>query len=135
MQRRAPSEVKTVLSARLINHSGVSLSELTHPFGRLDPADLRTRNALRRIDELIRTIPSHRLTTPSESAFGRSGMLAGLVMRLAGEGEPRALQNDALLYLHALERGFTVLTRNLRDFDYFDQLMPSGRVLFYRRTE
>ena len=34
--------------------------------------------------------------------------------------------------LHALERGYTVLTRNIRDFDFMNQIMPSGRVLFYR---
>ena len=135
LQRRAPHEVKSALSARLINHSSVSLSELTHPFGHLDPTDDRTGDALSRISEFIATIPAHRLTTPSDAAFGQSGMLAGLVMRLAGDGAPRALQNDALLYLHALERGFTVLTRNLRDFDYFDQLAPSGRVLFYRQMD
>lgn len=40
--------------------------------------------------------------------------------------------NDATLYLHALERGYTVLTRNIQDFDFMNQIMPSGRVLFYR---
>jgi predicted nucleic acid-binding protein len=132
LQGRAGAEVTSALSARLINHSGVSLCELTHAFGRLDPADPRTSGALRRVGAMIDAIPSHRLTTPTEAAFGQSGMLAGLVMRLAGEGEARTLQNDALLYLHAVERGLTVLTRNQRDFDFFDQLVPSGRVLFYQ---
>jgi len=27
-----------------------------------------------------------------------------------------------------------LLTRNIREFDWFDQLLPSGRVLFYRQT-
>jgi predicted nucleic acid-binding protein len=63
-------------------------------------------------------------------------MLAGLVARLSG-GDPAgapALLNDASLYLQALERGWIVLTRNLRDFDYLDQLLPAGRVLFYEQA-
>lgn len=63
-------------------------------------------------------------------------MLAGLVTRLSG-GEPGgapALLNDASLYLQALERGWVVLTRNLRDFDHFDQLLPADRVLFYEQA-
>lgn len=44
------------------------------------------------------------------------------------------LLNDASLYLQALERGWIVLTRNLRDFDYLDQLLPAGRVLFYEQA-
>lgn len=61
-------------------------------------------------------------------------MLAGLVARLSGaEGVGRpTLLNDASLYLHALERGWIILTRNVRDFDYFDQLLPVGRVLLYQ---
>jgi hypothetical protein len=35
--------------------------------------------------------------------------------------------------LQALERGWTVLTRNVRDFDCFDQILPADRVLFYQR--
>jgi predicted nucleic acid-binding protein len=44
------------------------------------------------------------------------------------------LLNDASLYLQAMERGWIVLTRNLRDFDYLDQLLPAGRVLFYEQA-
>jgi predicted nucleic acid-binding protein len=34
--------------------------------------------------------------------------------------------------MHALEHGYTVLTRNIRDFDFMNQIVPPGRVLFYR---
>ena len=67
--------------------------------------------------------------------MGEAGMLAGLVSRLIGveRGERTLLLNDASLYLQALERGWTILTRNLRDFDYFDQLLPANRVLLYEQ--
>jgi hypothetical protein len=68
--------------------------------------------------------------------LGEAGILAGLAARLAGI-EPRheqALLNDAALYLQAIGHGQTVLTRNIREFDWFDQLLPSDRVLFYRQA-
>ena len=65
--------------------------------------------------------------------MGEAGMLAGLVSRLTGapRAEAPALFNDACIYLQALERGWVVLTRNIRDFDLFDQLSPTGRLLLY----
>jgi hypothetical protein len=33
-----------------------------------------------------------------------------------------------------VEQGCTLLTRNVREFDWFEQLLPSDRVLFYRRA-
>lgn len=61
-------------------------------------------------------------------------MLAGLVARFAGRGKDQALLNDAILYLHALERGCVVLTRNHADFDLMHQVVPAGRMVLYRRT-
>jgi hypothetical protein len=43
--------------------------------------------------------------------------------------------NDAILYLQGVENGHTGLTRNIREFDYFDQLLPSDRVLLYARDQ
>lgn len=122
MQGRTPQGVDDLLQARIVNHSTVCLAELTHLFGRLDPAHRGTKGVLREIRRTIEDMPDHRLSSPSATAMGEAGMLAGLVARLSGgdlDGAP-ALLNDASLYLQALERGWIVLTRNLRDFDYFD---------------
>jgi hypothetical protein len=43
--------------------------------------------------------------------------------------------NDAILYLQGVENGHTVLTRNICEFDCFDQLLPSDRVLLYARVQ
>ena len=48
-------------------------------------------------------------------------------------GDERKCLNDALLYLQARRLGYEVLTRNVGDFDFLSQLVPDGRVLFYRR--
>ncbi|SDK58184.1 hypothetical protein SAMN05428953_11743 [Mesorhizobium muleiense] len=122
-----------LLETRNVNHSTVCLAELTHLFGRLDPSHPATKTVLREIRRTLEDIPGHRLFSPSETAMGEAGMLAGLVTRLSGAARGESLLNDASLYLQALERGWIVLTRNVRDFDYFDQLLPAGRVLFYEQ--
>jgi predicted nucleic acid-binding protein len=136
LQGRAPGRVKNLLAARLCNHSGVVLAELTHLFGRLDPRDGRTRTVLAELSGVILDMPAHRLNAPSLNALGEAGILAALASRLTGiePGRDRALLNDATLYLQAIEQGQVVLTRNIREFDWFDQLLPSNRVLFYRET-
>jgi predicted nucleic acid-binding protein len=134
LQGRTQRATDDLLRLRLTHHSSVVLSELTHLFGRLDPADRRTPQALRETARMIGDIPRHRLTTPSVQASGKAGILSGLVARLSGVPAARhqATLNDALIYAHAVERGLVVLTRNIRDFDLFDQLWPADSVLFYR---
>jgi predicted nucleic acid-binding protein len=134
LQDRSPPEVDEITSLRICNHSAVCLAELTHAFGRLYPQHPETSNALSRISQMIAGIRSHRLTEPSPSVWGTAGILAGLAFRLGGyqKGQERKLLNDALVYLQALESGQVVLTRNVADFDRLNQLVPEGRVLFYR---
>jgi len=128
--------VNGLSAVRLSNHSGVALAELAHPFGRLDPWDSRTAAVLARIAAVISGIPEHRLSAPSSSVFGEAGILAGIVARLSDieAGREQALLNDAMLYLQAVENGQVIITRNIREFDFFDQLLPCNRVLFYSRT-
>ncbi len=130
-----PAEVASLFAVRRLNHSGVALAELTHLLGRLDPKDGRTERAYNEISGVISDIRMHRLSAPSLQTLGEAGILAGLAARLAGVESRRrqALLNDAMLYLQAGEQGQTLLTRNIREFDWFDQLLPSGRVLFYRQ--
>lgn len=137
LQGRSPQAVDELIRTRIVNHSTICLAELTHLFGRLDPSHGGTKAVLGEIRRIIEDIPGHRLTAPSMASMGEAGMLAGLVTRLSGgaRGDGSALLNDACIYLQALERGWTILTRNLRDYDLLDQLLPAGSVLFYERTE
>jgi hypothetical protein len=135
LQRRAPSALRGLLDASFVNHSTVGLSELTHLFGRLDPRAADTARVLPRLADAVRGVPEHRLLSPSARSFGEAGMLAGLIARLTGEQPGRsARSNDCILYLQAMEVGCTLLTRNIRDFDFLDQLLPASRVLFYREV-
>lgn len=132
LQGRAPVEVDRLLQARIVNHSTVALAELTHLIGVLDPAHAGTASVLEILGLTINDIPPHRLTAPSTRAFGEAGLLAGLVARVTGQSNGIALLNDATLFLHAAEMGCDLLTGNIRDFDWFDQLLPRTGLLLYR---
>jgi hypothetical protein len=84
-------------------------------------------------DSNISIIRPNRLTAPSARTFAKAGMLSGLVTRLTGQPRTSALLNDALLFLQARDAGRDLLTGNVRDFDWFDQLLPGAGVMLYRR--
>jgi predicted nucleic acid-binding protein len=132
-----PLRVETLLRTRTLMHLSVVLGELSHNFGRLDPGHPNTREHLDELAGMIGDIPRHRLDDAvSGGVILEAGILSGLVFRLGGfqPGQEVAALNDATIYLHALECGYTVLTRNIRDFDFMSQIVPPGRVLFYRAT-
>lgn len=120
------------MQLRIVNHSTVVLTELTHLFGRLDPNHSGTRRTLSAVGDAIDDIPTHRLTPPSSRTCGEAGMLAGMAARLGGRPSGLELLNDALLFLQAREMGCAILTANIVDFDLFDQLLPGSGLLLYR---
>ena len=136
LQARAPQAVKDLLRIRQVNHSSVAVGELTHQFGRLDPAHPQTKAALAQVRGALDDIPAHRLSAPSLQTVAEAGMVAGLVARLRGlpKSDRQPFFNDATLYLHALESGSTLLSRNIADMDVIEQLVPTGRVLLYRQV-
>jgi hypothetical protein len=132
LKGRTSTEIDLLLQVRIVNHSTIALAELTHLFGRLEPSHAETRSVLASLSGAIDDIPPHRLTAPSIRCAGEAGMLAGLAARLGGRGADLALLNDASLFLQARETGCAILTRNLSDFDLFDQLLPGSNLLLYR---
>ncbi|MGX5844493.1 type II toxin-antitoxin system VapC family toxin [Mesorhizobium sp. ArgA1] len=136
LQGRSPVEVDTLLKYRLCHHSAVCLSELTHAFGRLDPKHASTRAVLETIEATVEDISDHRLHAPEAAIWGQAGVLAGLLFRLSnvpkGEGHERRFVNDALVFLQARQLGASVLTGNVRDFDFLSQIIPTGRIVLYR---
>lgn len=129
-----PPEAERLLTSRTLVHLSIALGELAHNFGRLDPAHPGTARHLSTLAEVPNDIPPHRSEAVSASTMLEAGILAGTIYRLTGRGaggEVAAL-NDAAIYLHAISRGYVVLTGNVRDFDFLDQILTTGRVLFYR---
>lgn len=135
-QGRSPAEIDALVTYRLCHHSAVCLSELTHDLGRLDPKHVSTKSVLETIQATVGDIPEHRLHAPDAAIWGQAGVLAGLLFRLTnlprGEGHERRFVNDALIFLQARQLGASVLTGNIRDFDYLSQIIPTGRVILYR---
>lgn len=136
LQGRSPVEVDRLLTYRLCHHSSVCLSELTHAFGRLDPKHDSTKAVLETVAATVDEIPAHRLHAPDVVIWGQAGVLAGLLFRLSnlpkGEGHERRFVNDALVFLQARQLGASVLTGNVRDFDFLSQILPTGRIILYR---
>jgi predicted nucleic acid-binding protein len=137
LQDRSPKEVDDLLWGRACHHSAVCLAELTHLFGRLDPAHPETSKVLRAVRQTIEDIPEHRLHAPEIAIWAQAGMLAGEIARLTGlskrEGNGRRFFNDALICLQAQRLGANVLTSNIRDYDFLNPLLPRVRTIFYRR--
>ncbi len=134
MQGRAPPLLERLIDTRQVNHSIAAIQELMHAIGALDPADPRTSAAADVITLQIQAMPAHRQFTPDADVLGRAALLAGILSRLQGyarDARLKALQ-DCTLFLQAQKLGFAVLTANLAEFDLLLQLIPAGRVLFYR---
>jgi hypothetical protein len=88
-----------------------------------------THGALKVIGQTVRDIPRHRLAAPDADLWGAAGILAGLLFRLGTypKGAERRCLNDALVYLQARKLGWPVVTGNIKDFDFLNQLVPDGR--------
>ncbi len=102
--------------------------------GVLNPSDARTATVIDVIGKQIKAMPPHRIFAPDAEVLGRAALLSRILCRLQGyekDGKLCALQ-DCVLFLQAQKLGLVVLTANVGDHDILLQLIPTGRVLFYR---
>jgi len=134
LQDRFPKEGDLMLRAVDAWHSPVTEAELAAACGLLDPGHSQTRKVIAEIAALIDRRPVRRTVMPDQNVWREAGILSGILARLQGyeKNQRRRTLNDALLHLSARRAGCTVLTRNVADFDFLQQLDPAGRVLFYR---
>jgi hypothetical protein len=135
MQGRTPDLLDALIATRQANHSSVAVQELMHTVGVLDPKDDRSPTVIDAIRTIVLSMPAHRTFVPDADVLGRAALLSGTICRLqsyAGDRKLRALM-DCVLFLQAQKLGFSVLTANVADFDILLQLLPTGRVLFYRQ--
>lgn len=135
LQDRTPARMDGLIASRQVNHSTVAIQELMHTVGVLNPADRRTPAAIAEVRRQVRAMPAHLVFTPDPDVLGRGALLSGMLCRAQGyaaDTRLRALM-DCTLFLQGRKLGLAVLTANIADFDVLLQLVPSGRVLFYRR--
>jgi hypothetical protein len=133
LQGKTPEALDDLFQKR--RHSMIAIQELMHLIGRLDPGDRRTADVVKRIGDLIRSMPAHRIFAPDPDTLAKAALLAGLMCRLLGyaEDKRRKALHDCILFIQAQKSGFVLLSRNIVDFDYMLQLWPEGRVLMYRQ--
>ncbi|QWK81273.1 type II toxin-antitoxin system VapC family toxin [Ochrobactrum sp. BTU1] len=129
-----PDHLRDILRARLNHHSSTAIQELAHTIGVLDPADTRTASVHKAVSDVITAMPSHRVITADIDVLGRAAILNGIICRIQGYNNDQKFRslNDCTIFLQALKYGLVLITRNISDFDYCLQLIPTGRVLFYR---
>ena len=134
LQGRFPVTGETMLRAADAWHSAVAENELASTCALLDPAHSDSRAVIKEIASLIDRMPAHRTIAPDRDMWRSAGILTGTIARLQGisKTDRRRILNDALIFATARKLGHTVLTRDIADFDFLQQLDPAGRVLFYR---
>ena len=134
LQGRFPEQDEAMLRAAEAWHSPVTEAELAATCGLLDPAHSQTRQIIEQVAAVIERRPSYRTITPDSEIWREAGVLSGTVARVQGYGKEqrRRVLNDALLFATGRKYGCALLTRDIRDFDFLEQLDPSGKVVFYR---
>jgi predicted nucleic acid-binding protein len=134
LQNRFPRRGDAMLRAAEAWHSPVTEAELAATCGLLDLAHAQTRGIMEQVVAVIERRPSHRTLATDSEIWREAGILSGTIARLQGykRDQRRRVLNDALLFATARKHGCSVLTRNVLDFDFLQQLDPSGKVLFYR---
>ena len=134
LQNRFPTGGDVRLRATEAWHSPVTEAELSAAIGLLDPTHSGTREIVEQISAVIERRPSYRTIVPDAEIWREAGVLSGILARLQGyaRDQRRRLLNDALLFASARKHGCFILTRNVVDFDFLQQLDPSGNVLFYK---
>lgn len=109
LQARTPDAVDELLTYRVCYHSAVCLAELTHVFGRLDPAHPSTSGVLQTVRDVIEDIPLHRLQAPDSATWGEAGMLAGELFRLSARRRVRVMSgNTSTMRSSIFRRGVSV---------------------------
>lgn len=134
LQGQLPTDAADRIMTRNAFHSSLALSEISFPFGRLDPDDTRTQGALDAIEDLISDIPDRRILTPSAETKSKGAILAGVMARILGytADQRRKGLMDAFLAAHAVQQNLLLVTRNIADFDRLNQLDSKLKVAFYR---
>lgn len=134
LQGKASVLLGQIMDGRHNHHSAICIQELAHTLGVLKPDDPRTPGVQNAVSEVIRSMPGHRILTPDADVLGRAAVLNGVLCRLQGYQNDQKLRclHDCTLYLQASKSGLVLLTRNIADYDFCGQLIPGGKVLFYR---
>ena len=134
LQGRFPATGEIMLTATEAWHSTVAETELASICALLDPMHPDSGDVIKEVTILIDRMSPYRMIAPDREVWRTAGILTGTLARLQGipRADRRRTLNDALIFATARKHGHTVLTRNIIDFDFLQQLDPAGRIAFYR---
>jgi len=131
-----PTAIATLVARNVVLHSAISCAELAVSVGHLDLAHpLAAVHRAPLVETLSRMAPT-RIVAPSAAAWTEAALIAGILARIQGypRESRRAVLNDALILLTALEGGATLISRNVRHMDLLLRFRPDAHVLLYDRV-
>jgi len=132
-----PASIAALVARNVVLHSAIACAELAVSVGHLDPAHpLTARHRIPLVDTLSR-MSSARIVAPSADAWTEAALIAGILARIQAypRESRRAVLNDALMLLTAIEAGATLISRNVRHMDLLLRFRPDAGVVLYDRPD
>lgn len=136
LKGKLPQPVRQLVALSRVHASSVVVGEIVQGFYNLDAADPRTKanraqiglvlDELARIEAIVPTHDDWRLANAVLASLGRRN-------RFTRE-KRRALLPDALIYVSIRRAGVCLVTANTNDFDFLEQALPGGRVLYFSQA-
>jgi len=128
-----PAAVAALADRGLLFHCSVCVAELATGVAHADPTHPGWRRMRDHYEALIARLPATRLLTPDAQIWTDAGVIAGTLARCQGyqRAQRKECLNDALIYLTAAKVGLPVLTANRDEFDFIQQLAPTGRFVHF----
>lgn len=130
-----PAPIQTLVARKIVLHCAIACAELAVSLGHLDPAHPATAAHRAPLVEILQRMAPTRIFAPSADAWTEAAVLAGILARVQSfpRENRRAMLNDALMLLTAIEAGAVLISRTIRHMDLLLRFRPDARVLLYDR--
>jgi predicted nucleic acid-binding protein len=130
-----PLPIQALIARNVVLHCAIACAELAVSIGHLDPAHPQTAAHRAPLLDVLQRMAPTRITAPSAAAWTEAALIAGILARVQAyrRKDRRALLNDALLLLTAIEARAVLISRNVRHMDLLLRFRPDARVLLYDR--
>ncbi|WP_158595950.1 type II toxin-antitoxin system VapC family toxin [Oleomonas cavernae] len=131
-----PADLNDEIGQRALVHSSVVAAELAWAIGALDPLHPQTPQNRESIEQVIRRMIAGNIVVPNAVDWIDAALLAATLSRRQtfDKDHRRKALNDALIFYQARQAGAVLVTRNTKDFDLMDQIVPGTQMLFYERA-
>jgi predicted nucleic acid-binding protein len=133
LKGKLPAGATALLDSALRFHCSVCIGELAVGLANQNQATEINGPPRAHFTQMFGAVPKGRLLTPSPDLWAGAGLVAGTLARTQGyqPHQRRAMLNDTLIYLTALQQGVPVLTSNKGDFDLIQQVVGRGSFFYY----